>query len=97
MPQTQIISTSTDVTVIGTDIEIYTFYNQPPPVVTSAFISQLVQLVGGISFVEGEGGINKTSTPPVFYVNSDGDLVIQASDALSYGIDILTGQLQYTI
>jgi hypothetical protein len=98
MSETVTLSTKTTLSISGSSISIYTYYNDDEDSATiTAFLSSLSQTINGVSFEEGEGGITTEDTDNVFYLNSnnDGDLLILGDDAENYFLDEDTGQLYY--
>lgn len=97
--ETKIIPTYTTSSVIGSAITITTIYfdSSLTSGIIQAFISEIVQIVEGIGFIEGEGGIKKDHDSLMnFYLDSNGNLIANGPDAANFSIDSLTGQLQFT-
>lgn len=97
--ETKLIPTYTTSSVIGSAITITTTYIDSS--LTSgtilAFISESVQSVETVGFIEGEGGITKDSSSLMnFYLDSNGNLIASGPDAAKFSVDSLTGQLQFT-
>jgi len=104
MSEARVITSQTTLNVIGSSITITTKYvNENAGGVYAAFISNVLngELVDGLSFIEGQGGITMLDE---FYPSSlnftldasTGELIVTASDASNYSIDGLTGELVYT-
>lgn len=98
MSELKLISTQTVLNVVGSVITIRTFYIDPLAGVSLAFISEVIggETVDTIAFIEGEGGISVSgASPPTFSLNSNGELIVTATDSANYNVDTSTGQLQY--
>jgi len=102
MPESKQIPTSTIVTnPTPSTIKIFTFFNDGVSNTLFAFISDIVQINGGINFIEGELGIIMTNSPIDidFNLNGNGDLIVTTSiaenDANRYSINA-NGELIYT-
>jgi len=92
--ETRVLPTITQINVSGNQISILTYYSQSQEVIT-AFISELQQSIGGVNFIEGEGGITVQGVELNFFVNSDddGDLIVIGENAGQFSLDEDTGQL----
>jgi len=97
MAETKILSTKTIINIASSAISIYTYYQDEAVKAITAFISELAQTIGGISFKEGEGGITTDNVDDVFYIdsNNEGNLVVTGDNAEDYFLDEDTGQLYY--
>lgn len=95
MPESKQISTFTVATAIINAISIITYYFDNIGSVLSAFISSNVRTVQGINFIEGEGGIITVDNTTDFYLDSNGNLIVDGPNAANYSLDQQTGQLQY--
>jgi hypothetical protein len=93
----KVIDTETTINVIGSIITITSSYiSSGAGIPISAFISDSTQIVNGIAFIEGEGGISYTSQyNGNFSLNNSGELVINADDSSNYSINA-DGELIYT-
>ena len=99
MPDITIIPTQTTLSVVGVSITITTIYNGGDlGGIISAWISEVIggEIVDGISFIEGEGGIMTDDFVTTASLNSNGELIVTAPDAAQYSVDTVTGQLIYT-
>jgi len=100
MPENAIIPSQTTVSTTGSIINILTQYiGENMGGVAFAFIMEVDggQIVNGIPFEMGEGGIvfQNIIYMPTFSVNANGDLIVTAADSANFNVDTLTGQLQY--
>jgi len=97
--ETKIIPTYTTSSVTGSLITITTTYidGSLSSGVILAFISESIQTVETVGFIEGEGGIKQDATSTMnFYLDSDGNLIADGPGASGFAIDNSTGQLQFT-
>lgn len=98
MSEEKIIVTQTAVSIIGNTISIRSYYEQDTGINTLlAFICDNVTIVDGISFIEGELGIQMNNYPAGidYEINENGELIIFTEDATNYSIDS-DGNLIYT-
>jgi hypothetical protein len=89
MAETKQIATNTEVTVTGTSLVIYTFYDQAAgEALLNFFITELISIINNINFVEGELGYNIAEMPNTsFLVDDNGELIAIDIDASVYSID----------
>lgn len=107
MPQTQIIPTTTMLSINGTDIAIYTYYDDSGTYghLLSAFIAEAPDTLNGTPYTEGELVMTYAHSNPAahadFFIDSNGDLTVLSYDsnfpASAYAIDSSTGQLSITV
>ena len=91
-----VLNTNTELNLNGTDFGIYTFYT-PYEQNIEVFISESVQNINGVSFIEGEGGYtNNGFENTVFFMNEFGELIVTSDVADRFSLEATTGQLQYT-
>ena len=66
--------------------------------IVQAWISEVIggEIVDGIPFIEGEGGIQTNDAVTIVSLNLNGELIVTAPDAAQYSVDTVTGQLVYT-
>lgn len=99
MAETKIIETQTLVTIVGSAISIKAYYETGVSSGNTllAFISDIVQTVDGVGFIEGELGITMENYPTAidYEIDNDGNLIVIADDAEHYSIDS-SGSLIYT-
>ena len=95
MADKRVLTTHTDVTIQGTNIEIYTYYT-PRENDIFAFITDSLKTENGVSFVENELGYTKRGYDDVsFFINENGELVVLANNPDQFAIDT-DGQLTIT-
>jgi len=101
--ESKVIPTQTTLNVIATTITLTTVYvDVLLSGVIKAFISETIggELVDGVPFIEGEGGITiKDTLYPNslnFIKNSSGELLVTAPNASKFGVNTVTGELIYT-
>jgi hypothetical protein len=92
------LSTQTTVNVVGNLISITASYQALSINTLIAFISEFIQIVDSVSFVEGELGIRMINSPDKidYRMNDDGELIVIADDVANYDIDD-DGNLIYTL
>jgi len=98
MPQTAIIPTFTSISIIGTQISIKSQYVNVPPYTIIAFIADVDGTLDGVSYFQGDLIFSVMNYPGLainFYLDSNGNLVVNSFDANHYSIDS-NGQLTYT-
>lgn len=91
MSQTKNISSecTTLLSVVGGDVSIVTTYQGSITAILSAFISQIQQIIESVSLREGDLGVifSDNSGNVDLQLNSDGELIVIASDSENYHID----------
>lgn len=107
MPQTASIPTSTDVTLNGANVTIYTYYDdQSVPHLIGALITDIVETIDGVDFIEGELAIrfrhsNYASHTDCVLSGQTGELTIISYDtdypASIYDVDQSSGELSITV
>lgn len=99
MSETKIIDTQTLVTIVGNAISIKAYYETGVSIGNTllAFISEIVQIVDDVDFVEGDLGIVMENWPQSidYDIDEDGNLIVFAEDASHYSISD-DGYLIYT-
>lgn len=97
MSEVKKIETKTIVETLNNLISITAIFDQSGSDVLSTFISESVQVVNTIPFIEGELGISMNNYPNEidFEIDQDGNLIVIAEDAEKYSIDE-NGDLIYT-
>lgn len=100
MPEEKILSTQLVVTILSNNISIRSYYNGSEVDINtlSAFISDIIQVVDGTSFIEGELGMTLKNYPSKidYSIDSNGNLIVFGDDAANYLIDENTGELIYS-
>ena len=92
----QVLNTTTRVTRVGTNIDIFTFYT-PREEDIIAFISSEFGDIWGVGFKENELGYKKIGYEDVrLFVNNIGELIVVSDDPDRFAIDSATGQLTIT-
>lgn len=95
-----ILSTTTVTSIVGSDIDILTYYDGSLPDINLAFLGSESGSRGGTAYVEGDGVVDYNelgvSSLFVYLDESTGDVYIDSVDSSNYSIDAQTGQLQYT-
>ena len=99
MPEQKTIETKTSVSIVGSAISIRAYYDADVDVINTilAFISDIVQTVDGVGFIEGELGITMQNylTDIDYSIDASGNLIVFAGDADNYSINF-DGNLIYT-
>ena len=105
MPESKLISTTTSLTVSGTDLTIYTYYDeQDTGHLLSALLVDVPSVLDYIPFIEGELAMrmkhNNCASHLDFLINGDGELIVISYDsafpANIYDVDQQTGEIQVT-
>jgi hypothetical protein len=81
-----ILPTKTQVIVTDTSLEIYTWYLECVNFLMF-WINGVPQSQEGVAFIEGELGFKIEGLNEHFFLNSNGDLMINSADASHYAID----------
>lgn len=88
-----IINTKTKVTLTGSNVDIYTWYQKCLGYL-NFWIHGLPQNINGVNFEEGQLGYTIEGSNDIFFLNSDGDLIVQSDNVDKYSInsngDLLT-------
>ena len=91
----EILSTRTDIIISGSDLGIFTYFDNSIKRII-AYISDTVFSKNGGVFLEGELGYDKEGYEDVsFFLNERGELVVKANDPSIFNIDS-NGQLTIT-
>ena len=92
-----LVNTKTRVTVSGSDLGIYTWYNQLVQGLGYLlfWINGTPRSVNGVRFIEGELGYTIENNPDFFFLNKNGDLIANTNNPTAYAIDA-DGNMTYT-
>ena len=100
MPESRIISTITEINLVGTNISIKTLYQTELPDTIEAFIADGVGNKNGTNYIDGELIITCKNSPQNlnYFIDNNGYLIlmINTEDGSQYDIDD-NGDLIYTI
>ena len=93
MPQTRCIPTTTELYKYTDRLEIFTYYNDQNCLV-QAFISDVVDVINAVPYIENELLMVICDPTVDFYINDNGDLIATGTGADKYQVDQQSGQLQ---
>jgi hypothetical protein len=92
----KVLNTTTRITRIGFNIDIFTFYTQREEDIL-AFISEQFGDIDGVKFKENELGYSKKGyTDVTFFINNEGELIVSSNNPDRFAVDQQSGQLQIT-
>lgn len=97
MPESKLLNTRSQVTINGVDVSVLTYYFVDElPNTLDAFIADILSNLEGVDYKEGELIIVVKNYPGSlnWFLNSNGDLNIDAADASQYSINS-NGELIY--
>lgn len=106
MPQTSSIPTTTEVTLSGADVTVYTYYDdQTIPHLIGCLITDIVETIDGVNFIEGELAMRFRHTDYALHtdliINPAGELILISFDASYpasiYAVDPSSGELSITV
>lgn len=91
-----VLNTQTTITRVNSNIDVFTFYQQEGEKNITAFVSETVENIGSVSFVEGELIFVFDNWKGVrFELNKKGELVVISNEANKFSINE-QGELIYT-
>ena len=96
MPEIKTISTQTELYKYTNKLEIFTFYVDPNCPVR-AFISDVVDVVNAVSYIENELIIIDNDTLVDFFINDNGELIATGQDVDKYKLYDQSGNLQIDV
>lgn len=87
MAENKLITTKTEVTVIGSNISVRTYYDDALETLVF-FLSDATQIVQGVDFESGDLGYIYENTSSSFSLTSDGNLFVSdPTNVTQYSID----------
>ena len=98
MPETVNLNTITNYTRVGSDITIYTIYNDGIlPDILSSYVRTDAGSLSSIAYKEGDLMVEYKYGASLLsiYINTDGTIVIDSTDSANYSINS-DGELIYT-
>ena len=92
-----LVPTKTKITITGVDLGIYTWYQALVQGLEYLvfWINGDPQIVNKVSFIEGQLGYTIENNSDLFFINSDGCLVVSSQNPTAYSIDS-NGDINYT-
>jgi hypothetical protein len=106
MAETKYIPVTTQVNLSTSSVSVYTFYDDlSVPYLVGALISDIVQTIDGVNFIEGELAIRfrypNFASQTDCIINPAGELIVVSFDsaypANIYNINDTSGELQITV
>lgn len=95
MPETKLISTKTNVSIVGNNISIHTYYSEEEDFVLEFFVPLEDTTVESVNFLAGDLGYTQENNNDIFEINDKGELIVSSPNADKYSIDE-NGDLIYT-
>jgi len=95
MPETKLISTKTNVSIVGNNISIHTYYSEEEDFVLEFFVPLEDTTVESVKFLAGDLGYTQENNNDIFEINDKGELIVSSPNADKYSIDE-NGDLIYT-
>ena len=81
-----LLNTKTKVTISGVSLGIYTWYQECLGYL-NFWINGSPKVIEGVNFIEGELGYKIENSSDFFFINSDGELVVNSGNPDQYSID----------